>query len=111
MPTPLIYGRYLYVLGNAGVLDCYELESGAEVYRQRIEHKGSGFSASPVASDGKIYLSSEDGEIFVIKAGPQYELLAKNDIGEPVMATPAIAGGLLIVRGERRLRAIGRASR
>ncbi|MBI3696605.1 MAG: PQQ-binding-like beta-propeller repeat protein [Acidobacteria bacterium] len=107
MPTPLIYGKYLYVLGNAGIFDCYDFKTGAEVYRQRIPHQGSGFSASPVASDGRILLSSEDGDIFVVQAGPQFELLGKNEMGEPLMATPAIAGGMLIVRTEHHLWAIG----
>jgi outer membrane protein assembly factor BamB len=106
MPTPLIYNGSLYVLGNAGVFDCYSLSTGAEIYRERIPHQGSGFSGSPVASDGKIYLPSEDGDIFVVKAGPHFELLAKNEMGEPLMATPAIAGGVLLVRTQHRLWAI-----
>jgi len=107
MPTPLIYGGYLYVLGNAGVFDCYSLATGTEIYRERIPHQGSGFSGSPVASDGKIYLPSEDGDIFVVKAGPHFELLQKNEMGEPLMATPAISGGMLVVRTQHRLWAIG----
>jgi outer membrane protein assembly factor BamB len=107
MPTPLIYGGYLYVLGNAGIFDCYDFKTGKEIYRQRLSHQGSGFSASPVASDGKIYLSSEDGDLFVVKAGPEFELLRKNEMGEPLMATPAISGGLLLVRTEHYLWAIG----
>ncbi len=106
MPTPLIYGGLVYVLGNAGIFDCYDLKTGDEVYRQRIAHQGSGFSASPVASDGRIFLPSEDGEIFVVKAGAQYEMLAKNEMGEPLMATPAIASGMLIVRTEHHVWAI-----
>jgi hypothetical protein len=77
------------------------------VYRERIPHQGSGFSGSTVASDGKIYLPSEDGDIFVVKAGPHFELLQKNTMNEPLMATPAIAGGLLLVRTQHRLWAIG----
>jgi outer membrane protein assembly factor BamB len=111
MPTPLIYGGYLYVLANQGVFDCYSLATGDEIYRQRIPHQGSGFSGSPVASDGKIYLPSEDGDIFVVKAGPQFELLQKNEMGEPLMATPAIADGMLLVRTQHRLWAIGAAGR
>ena len=71
MPTPLIYDGVLYVLANQGLLDAYDLQSGNDVYRQRIPHSGSGFSASPVAADGRIYLSSEDGDIFVVRAGPR----------------------------------------
>jgi outer membrane protein assembly factor BamB len=106
MPTPLIYDGILYVLANAGLFDAYDLETGAEIYRQRLEHSGSGFSASPVAADGRIYLSSEDGDIFVVRAGRTFELLGKNGMGEPLMATPALAGGLMIVRGEKHLFAI-----
>jgi len=108
MPTPLAYGEHLYTLANQGLFDAYAIAGGAEVYRQRLPHAGSGFSASPVASDGRIFLSSEDGDVFVVKAGPSFELLAKNAMNEPIMATPAIAGALLIVRTERQLVAIGR---
>jgi outer membrane protein assembly factor BamB len=106
MPTPLIYGDILYVLGNAGLFDAYELSTGAEIYRQRLEHRGSGFSASPVAADGRIYLSSEDGDMLVVRSGRTFELIAKNPMGEPLMATPALAGGTMVVRGEKHLFAI-----
>jgi outer membrane protein assembly factor BamB len=108
MPTSLIYGGYLYSLGNQGILDCYELRTGKEIYRRRIEHQGGGFSASPVAADGRIYLSSEDGDIFVVKAGEHFELLATNPMGERLMATPALSGGKMLVRAEHTLFAIGR---
>jgi outer membrane protein assembly factor BamB len=108
MPTPLIYGDYLYVLGNAGLFDCYDLKTGAEVYRQRLPHQGEGFSASPVAADGRIYLPSEDGDIFVVKAGPQFELLATNPVGELLMATPAISSGMMFVRTQHHVLAISR---
>jgi outer membrane protein assembly factor BamB len=108
MPTPLVYGEHLYVLSNQGVLDCYELKTGAEVYRERIPHHGGGFSASPVAADGRIYLTSEDGDIFVVRAGPKFELLATNPMGELMMATPAISSGLMFVRTQHHLYAIGR---
>ena len=107
MPTPLIYGGNLYVLANQGILDCYELQSGKEIYRQRIEHQGGGFSASPVAAGGRIYLSSEDGDIFVVKAGDRFNLLSINPMGERLMATPAISDGVIYVRGEKNLFAIG----
>lgn len=106
MPTPLIYGELLYALNNNGVFDCYELKTGKEVYRERIEHGGSGFSASPVASDGVIYLSSEDGDVFAIRAGAKFEILARTAVGEPLMATPAIASKFLLIRGQKHLFAI-----
>ena len=108
MPTPLIYQGVLYVLANQGLLDAYDLESGTDVYRQRIPHHGSGFSASPVAADGRLYLASEDGDIFVVRSGRVFELLATNPMGEPLMATPALADGTMYVRGERHLFAVGR---
>ena len=111
MPTPLIYGGSVYILGNAGIFDCYALADGQEIYRQRIPDAGSGFSASPVESDGKIYLSGEDGEIVVVKAGPKFELLARNDMADPVMATPAISGGMMIIRSQHYVWAIGQPRR
>lgn len=108
MPTPLIYQGLLYVLKNDGILSCYDLATGAEKYTQRIPHQGSGFSGSPVASDGKLYLPSEDGDIFIVKAGARFELLGKNSVGQLLMATPAISGGMMFVRAENDLFAIGR---
>jgi outer membrane protein assembly factor BamB len=77
------------------------------VYQERLGGTGGAFTASPVASDGKIYFSSEDGDVFVVKAGPKYELLAKNPVGEVMMATPAISDGLVIVRTVSHLFAFG----
>ena len=108
MPTPLIYGGILYVLGNNGVFDAYEVETGAEVYRQRLTHLGSGFSASPVAADGRIYLTNEDGEILVIAAGREFRHVATNAMGELLMATPALSDGVLYVRSSASLFAIGK---
>ena len=106
MPSPLIYGEYLYTCANQGVMACYNPKTGERLYQQRIGDKGGSYSASPVAADGKIYLSSEDGEIFVVKAGPKYELLATNQMGEVLMATPAISDGIIFVRGRNSVFAI-----
>lgn len=108
MPTPLIYNGLVYVLRNQGILTCYDLKTGEQKYEERIPHQGSGFSGSPVAADGKIYLPSEDGDIFIVKAGEKFELLGKGTVGQALMATPAISGGLLLVRAEKELFAIGR---
>jgi outer membrane protein assembly factor BamB len=107
MPTPLAYDGLLYVLANNGVLDAYEIATGREVYRQRLPLVGSGFSASPVAADGKIYLSNEDGEMLVVRAGRTFEHIATNSMGELLMATPALSGGVMYVRGASSLFAIG----
>ena len=111
MPTPLVYGRELYVLKNQGILACYDLRTGELRYEQRLPDVTSGFSASPVAADGKLYLASEDGEVLVVKAGPSFALVGRNPMGQPLMATPAISGRLLLVRGEHELVAVGSAAR
>ena len=108
MPTPLIYEGILYVLANNGLLDAYDLRSGEEVYRQRLPLIGSGYSASPVAADGKLYLSNEDGEMLVIAAGRSFTHVATNSMGEMLMATPALSDGVMYVRSAKSLFAIGR---
>lgn len=108
MPTPLAYKGVLYVLANNGTFDAYKLQTGEELYRQRVPVVGSGFSASPVAADNKIYLSNEDGEILVIGAGEKFTHIATNSMGELLMATPALSDGVMYVRGSSSLFAIGR---
>jgi outer membrane protein assembly factor BamB len=107
MPTPLFYKDQLYVLANNGVFDSYNVRTGEEIYRARLEPVGSGFSASPIAADGKIYLSNEDGEMIVVSAGPQFKRIATNSIGELLMATPALSRGVMYVRSLHTLTAIG----
>ena len=108
MPTPLAYRGLLYILNNNGVFDAYDIPTGKEVYRQRTPVVGSGFSASPVAADGKIYLSSEDGDMIVIEAGATFKHIATNTMGETIMATPALSEGVMYVRGASTLFAIAR---
>jgi outer membrane protein assembly factor BamB len=108
MPTPLAYNGILYVLANNGTFDAYNLKTGEELYRQRLPTIGSGFSASPVAADGKIYLSNEDGEMLVIGAGEKFNHLGTNSMGELLMATPALSEGVMYVRSSASLFAIGR---
>jgi outer membrane protein assembly factor BamB len=110
MPTPLALNGILYVLGNNGVFDAYRLLTGEELYRQRLPVVGSGYSASPVAADGRIYLSGEDGDILVIAAGPEFRHLATNTLGEPLMATPALSEGVMYVRSPGTLFAIGQSA-
>ncbi|MFH7813329.1 PQQ-binding-like beta-propeller repeat protein, partial [Acetobacter lovaniensis] len=93
----------LYVLANNGVFDAYTLKTGDELYRQRLPEIGSGYSASPVAADGRIYLSNEDGEILVVGAGRTFTHIATNSMSEPLMATPALSGGVMYVRSSRTL--------
>ena len=103
-PTPVIYGDLLYVCADNGVLTSYDAKTGSMIYQERLP---SSFSASPVATDGKLYLASEDGDVFVVRAGPKFELLATNVMGQPLMATPAISDGLLILRTTDFVYAVG----
>lgn len=107
-PTPLAYDGILYVIVDNGILSAYELDTGERIYRTRVE-VGAGFSASPVAADGKIYLASEDGDVFVIRAGREYERLTRIEMGEALMASPAISDGILVLRGRSTLFAVARA--
>jgi outer membrane protein assembly factor BamB len=107
MPTPVILDGWLYVLANNGIFDAYDLKTGTEVYRRRLPYIGNGYSASPVAADGKIYLSSEDGEMLVVRAGPIFEHVATNSMGELLMATPALSDGVMYVRTASSVFAIG----
>jgi outer membrane protein assembly factor BamB len=106
-PTPLAYGGLVYMLGDNGVLDVYDAKTGAEIYRQRLSEIGTGFSASPVAADGKIYLANEDGQMIVAAAGREFRHIATNPMGEPMMATPALSRGVMYARGPRSVLAIG----
>ena len=108
MPTPIVVGDELYTLNNNGVFHCFDLKTGKEHYQTRVPHGGLGFSASPVAADGKIYCSSESGEVIVLAAGTMYQQLAVNILGESLMATPAISDGVLYIRGTRHLVAVSR---
>jgi outer membrane protein assembly factor BamB len=105
-PTPLVYGGHLYICNDNGVLTVYDAATGDLVYQARVGTTNSTFSASPVAARGRIYLASEDGEVFVVRAGEKYELLATNRMGEALMATPAISDGMLLIRGQRHLFAV-----
>jgi outer membrane protein assembly factor BamB len=98
MPTPVIYGDYLYTCANHGVMACYNVKTGERLYQQRIADKGGAYTASPIAAGGNIYLTSEDGEIHVVKAGPKYELVSSNQMGESLMATPALSDGMILIR-------------
>ena len=104
--TPIVYGDYLYVCTDNGILSQYQATTGEPTFRARLGSGGS-FSASPVAANGRLYFASEDGDVFVIKAGPTFELLARNPMGEVMMATPAIAGKMIIIRGQHHVFGIG----
>ena len=107
MSTPIIYGDVLYVCRWNGVLVAFDAKTGKRLYEQRLG-EGGAFTASIVAGDGKLYVANEDGDVYVVKAGPTFEQVAKNSMGELVFATPAISEGVLIFRTNRSVIAIGR---
>ena len=111
IPTPILYRGHLYTCNNNGILTCYRADTGEQVYQTRLGQAGASFSASPVAADGRIYFPSETGEVFVLRAGPEYGLLATNTMDEVVMATPAISNGVLVVRTLGHVVGIGESSR
>jgi outer membrane protein assembly factor BamB len=98
MQTPLVYGDYLYNCRDNGVLTCYEAKTGKQVYQERLGTGRTGFTASPVAADGKLYFTSEEGDVFVVKTGPMFSVIGSNPMGEVCMATPAVSGGVLFFR-------------
>jgi outer membrane protein assembly factor BamB len=87
------------------------VETGKDIYRQRLDPIGSGFSASPIAADGRLYLSNEDGEMLVVAAGREFRLIATNSMGELLMATPALSNGVMYVRSSASLFAVGQRRR
>lgn len=102
-PTPIVYEDLLYVVTDNGVLATYDITTGTRLYQRRIAEGAGGFSASPVAAAGRVYFTSEDGVVHVVRAGRTFELLASNDMREVCMATPAIANEMLLVRTRTRL--------
>ena len=107
VPSPILYGDYLYLTTDRGILTCLDARTGEVKYEGGRVPVPATFTASPVAFDGKILMTSEDGDTFMVKAGPTHEILATNSVGEPVYASPAIADGRIFIRGEKNLYAIG----
>jgi outer membrane protein assembly factor BamB len=110
--SALVYGDYYYTLLDRGFLLCHDARTGKEIYgRKRISPEAGGFTASPWAYNGKIFLLSEDGDTFVVQAGPEFRLLGKNSLDEMALATPAVARGSLFLRTQTKLYRIARSSR
>jgi outer membrane protein assembly factor BamB len=106
VPTPVTDGLHLYAINDRGIMWCLDARTGKEVYgRQRL--RSATYSASPVLADGKIYITDEDGVTTVVRAGPRFEILAENDLGEYTLSSPAVSGGQIFIRTEAFLYAIG----
>jgi outer membrane protein assembly factor BamB len=106
-PTPLVLGDHLYVLYSTGFISCFEAKTGKPLYER--ERLGGSFTASPWAYDGKVFCLSEEGTTYVVKAGPEFELLGKNALGEVSLATPAVSDGRLFIRTAAALYCVGKA--
>ncbi|TKJ33186.1 MAG: pyrrolo-quinoline quinone [Planctomycetes bacterium B3_Pla] len=103
MTTPIAYGDYLYCCSNSGKLSCFDAVTGELAYRESFGTSSVAFSASPVAADGKIYFPAEKGDIYVVRAGPEFKVIAVNKMGETCMSTPAISHGALFFRTRHHL--------
>jgi len=107
VPSSILYGPYVYLMTDKGILTCLEVSTGKLIYKGGRVPVPATFTASPVAVDGRILLTSEDGDTFVIKAGPKHEVLTTNSVGEPVYASPAVSHGMIFIRGEKHLFCFG----
>lgn len=105
MTSPLVYGDYLYNLVNNGLLSCFDARTGELMYKEPLK-PGGGISASGIASDGKLFFTSELGDVFVVEAGPVYKLIANNPLGDICMSTPAISNGTLYFRTQHYVMAV-----
>lgn len=106
MATPLLYRGVLYVVSTNGVMTAFEARTGKQFYQKRIAP--GGYTSSPIASDGRVYVGDEEGNLFVVKAGEEFEIVGKKDFGEVLMATPAISQGMMVVRTQHRVWGIGK---
>ncbi len=107
MPTPVVYNQKVYILDNSGILTCIELATGKRVFRQRLRaEKANAYTSSPVASNGNLYCTSEEGLTFVVAMDGSGTIRSQNELGEAVLTSPAISQGKLLLRGEKHLFAI-----
>lgn len=107
MQTPLVYGDYIYSSRDNGVLKCYVAKTGELIYQERMGSGRTGFTASPVAANNKLYFTGEYGDIYVVQTGPEFKVLAINPMDEICMATPAISKGVIYFRTRGHLVAVG----
>lgn len=95
MQTPLVYGGIVYSASDRGILNAYDAHTGQRFYQQRLTYSPSAFTASPVAAEGKLYFTSEEGDVLIVKAGAGYEYVGINRLGEVTLASPAISQGVI----------------
>jgi len=108
VPSPILYGDYIYLMTDAGIMTCLEADTGKVIYEGgRVPVPATFYGASPVAFEDKILLTSDDGDTFVIRAGPKHEVIGTNSIGEPCRTSISVAAGRLFLRGAKHLYCIG----
>jgi len=107
VPSPLVYEGVLYFVRNGGILESLDAETGEVLKRGRLRDAIGGYSASPVAADGKIYLASEDGKITTLAAGQEWKVLGTSDLEADIFATPALSDGAIFVRTHQTLYCFG----
>jgi outer membrane protein assembly factor BamB len=111
-PSPIVLGDIYYTLFDRGFFTSHDARTGRPIYpRQRIATDAGGFTASPWAYNGKIFVADESGDTYVIQAGPEFRVVGKNSLGEMIMASPAIAGGRLLMRTASKLYCLTAAAR
>ena len=110
MQTPIVVGDLAYFGFDNGVVTVFDWKSGERVAQRRLGRGATGFTASPVAAGGRIYFNGEDGDVHVIESGDELKEVAVNEVGETLMATPAISDGVIYFRARRHLIAIGSGS-
>ena len=108
-PSPLVYQGHVYLVHDTGVMAVLDAKDGKEIYKARVGGTGNTFSASPVAANGRVYMVSEEGATFVLDASAkEYKEVARNDLGEMSLSSPAIAGNALYIRTQSKLYKIGK---
>ena len=109
VPSPLVYGDYLYLVNDmSSIITCLNAKTGETVWQERLGRpRREGISASPVVVDGKLFVTNDDGQTFVLKTGAEFELLHTNDIGTRMLASPALVDGIWYFRTSSDLLAIG----
>jgi len=103
IPSPILYGDYVYLMTGAGLLTCLDAHTGEPKYEARRFPTPGQFVASPVAFDGKVLITSQDGDTYVVKAGPVHEIIGTNPLGEQVFASLALVGDSIYIRAEKHL--------
>ena len=105
MPSPLAAGNLFYMISDSGNLSCFDAKSGKRLFMEKL---GEHHSGSPVLADGHVYLTDDAGITYVLKAGPTFELVSANPLGDKCFSSPAISGGQIFIRTNHALVCVGK---